>query len=509
MENMAPVMGVLTGVGIFFGIIVIYTVVTTLQICEPCEVMIISGRSSTCQGKTVGYSPQQGWAIKWPVIEKVYKMDLRNMTIAVTVKDAFSKEGVPLTVEGVANLKICGRQPMLNNAVERFMGMPREHIMRIARETLEGNLRGVLATMTPEQVNHDKMMFAQSLVEEAERDLQRLGLELDNLKIQNIRDDEGYLDCLGRVKQAAQKEENRTAEESNREMAGVRQAENLEKQTLAELTSRMQVVQAQAETRIADAQTKRKAVVAQEEAKIAQEIAKADAEVGVYQALIEQTHHQLEADVLQPAKASKEKALAEARAAVAPVRESGRATAKMLGELVAAWKSAGPHAREVFRMQKIDGFLDTLLGTLPDVEFDRLTVVGSGAGGGSAPLSTRAIATTEELRGALGVDLTQLLPALSGQAAQASAAAPRPAPAARPAAPTPAPRPAPRPEPVQAVAQAAPAPQPTPEVQFVQQQAVNAAAQLAPPPSRPPRPESDVLARLTQTAAQMIKNRRG
>jgi flotillin len=420
MNDIGLMMGVLTGVGIFFGIILIYTVITTLQICDPSEIMVISGRSSQCQGKTVGYSPQQGWAVKWPVIEKVYKLDLRNMTIALTVHDAFSKEGVPLTVEGVANIKVFSRQPMLNNAVERFMGMPREHIMRIARETLEGNLRGVLATMTPEQVNHDKMLFAQSLLEEADKDLQRLGLELDNLKIQNIRDEEGYLDCLGRTKQASQKQENRTAEETNRRMAGVREAENRQIQTLAELDSRLQVIRADASTRIADAQTRREAVVAQERARVAQEIARADAELGVYKALIEQVHFQLQADVLQPAEAAREKALAEARATVAPVRESGRATAKMLTELVGAWSAAGPDAREVFRMQKLDGFLDTLLGTLPEVNLDRLTVIGAGSGGGTDSLSTRALALTEEVKGTLGVDLTQLVSGAS-QAARALA----------------------------------------------------------------------------------------
>lgn len=408
MEEMGLLMGVLTGVGIFFAIIISYTVVTTLQICEPCEVMIISGRTSICEGKRVGYSPQQGWAVKWPVIEKVYKMDLRNMTIGVTVHDAFSKEGVPLTVEGVANLKICGRQPLLNNAVERFMGMPREHIMRIARETLEGNLRGVLATMTPEEVNHDKVKFAQSLVEEADKDLQRLGLELDNLKIQNIRDDEGYLDCLGQVKQAEQRQENRTAEETNREMAGVNEAQNHQKQTVSELDNAMRVVRANAETQIADAQTRRSAVVAQEEAQVAQELAKAEAEIGVYQAQIEQVKHQLNADVLQPAEAAKAKAQAEARGRVAPIREAGRATATMLRGLVDAWAAAGPGAREVFRMQKLDGFMDTLLRTLPDVEFDRLTVVGSGNRGGQ-DLPPRLVAAYEQLRGATGVDLAGLL----------------------------------------------------------------------------------------------------
>ena len=494
LENLGPLFGVVLGVGIFFVLIVAYTVFTTLQICEPSEVMIISGRTSMCEGKKVGYSPQQGWAIKWPVIEKVYKMDLRNMTIGVVVNAAFSKEGVPLNVEGVANLKVCGRQPLLNNAVERFMGMPREHIMRIARETLEGNLRGVLATMTPEEVNHDKVKFAESLVEEADKDLQRLGLELDNLKIQNIHDGEGYLESLGKLKQSEQRQENRIAEESNREQAGVNRAENHQTQTLNEIENQMRVVKANAETRIADAQTRRKAVIAEEEAKVAQELAKAEAEIGVYKALIDQVKNQLKADVIQPALAAKEKALAEARAQVAPIRESGRATAEMLDGLISAWKVAGPGAKEVFRMQKLDGFLDTMMRTLPDVEFDRLTVVGSGAnGGGSGDLPPRLVAAYEQLRGATGVDVAGLLGASSGGASGAAAAA-----SAEQSQPSRQGRQT-RSAPPRAPAQSAPKPEP---VRQAQTRELPAAVHEIPPP----KPPESVRTRLEELASALRAN---
>src|SRR5438270_918676 len=68
----------------------------------------------------------------------------------------------------------------------------------VARETLEGNLRGVLATLTPEEVNTDREKFAQELLHEADHDLAKLGLELDTLRIQHISDDKGYLDSIGR-----------------------------------------------------------------------------------------------------------------------------------------------------------------------------------------------------------------------------------------------------------------------------------------------------------------------
>jgi len=91
---------------------------------------------------------------------------------------------------------------VLDNAIERFLGVDRGRIMAIAKDTLEGNLRGVLATLTPEELNEDKIKFAQSLLAEAEDDLRRLGLELDTLKIQDVSDDVGYLDSIGRKQSA-------------------------------------------------------------------------------------------------------------------------------------------------------------------------------------------------------------------------------------------------------------------------------------------------------------------
>ena len=64
-----------------------------------------------------------------------------------------------------------------------FWARQRRKLFRIAQETLEGNLRGVLSQLTPEEVNENKTLFAERLLEEAEVDLSRLGLTLDTLKL--------------------------------------------------------------------------------------------------------------------------------------------------------------------------------------------------------------------------------------------------------------------------------------------------------------------------------------
>src|SRR5947199_3397090 len=107
---------------------------------------------------------------------------------------------MPRNVVGVANVKVSGDEPLMNNGIERFLGKSQKEIKQIAKETLEGNLRGVLAQLTPEQVNEDKTKFAQTLIEEAEHDMHRMGLALETLKIQNVSDDVGYLNSIGRIR---------------------------------------------------------------------------------------------------------------------------------------------------------------------------------------------------------------------------------------------------------------------------------------------------------------------
>ena len=196
--------GILIGVGILAGFILLIVMVRLMYICQPNEVLIFSGaRRRMADGRVLGYQIIKGGRrVRRPLIEVVDRMDLTNMPIELAVTGAYSKGGIPLNVHGIANVKIAGEQPMLDNAIERFLGIDRRHIMSVAKETLEGNLRGVLATLTPEEVNADKIKFAQSLLNEAEDDLRHIGLELDTLKIQDVSDEVKYLDSIGRKQSA-------------------------------------------------------------------------------------------------------------------------------------------------------------------------------------------------------------------------------------------------------------------------------------------------------------------
>src|SRR5262245_17009598 len=148
-----------------------------LYVAAPNEALVFSGGKRQLGQREFGYRILRGGrSLRVPLLEDVTRIDLTMFTIDVVVQNAYSKGGIPLNVLGVANVKIAGDEPLLNNAAERFLGKNGQEIMRIAKETLEGNLRGVLAQLTPEQVNEDKTRFAQTLIEEAEHDMSRMGL---------------------------------------------------------------------------------------------------------------------------------------------------------------------------------------------------------------------------------------------------------------------------------------------------------------------------------------------
>ncbi|HBY76190.1 MAG TPA: flotillin, partial [Cyanobacteria bacterium UBA11148] len=104
-----------------------------------------------------------GRAIRIPIIETVKRMDVTTMPVPVEVRNAYAKGGTPLNIQAIANVKISSDPTVVGNAIERFLDCDRSELVRVAQETLEGNLRGVVATLTPEQVNEDRLKFAERI----------------------------------------------------------------------------------------------------------------------------------------------------------------------------------------------------------------------------------------------------------------------------------------------------------------------------------------------------------
>lgn len=431
---------VLIAVGfVLMGLILfILTLKTLLYVCQPNQVLIFSGSRRRVGGRSVGYRIIKGGnAIRKPFFERVDSLDLTNMIIELNAVGAYSKGGVPLNVQGVANVKVAGHEPLLNNAIERFLGRSRAEIMAVAKSTLEGSLRGVLATLTPEQLNEDRNAFAEQLVQEVEQDMTTLGLVVDTLKIQNITDDVRYLDSIGRIRNSELIATARVAEASARADAGVRSAENRRKEVEAQINAQIRVAKADADKRMSEVLSRRAALVAEEESAVAALLAQAEAEIEVQKARIEQTRRRLEADIVAPAKAECEALENRARAEVASIIEDGRARSEALLKVAQTYESAGDQAREILILQKLEPIIRELTATIAETRIEKYTLIDSGKATGAVD-AHKLYAMNEQLKQVFGVDLVEKVKSIGATPAPAQPApapvvpvqaAPEPAPA--------------------------------------------------------------------------------
>ena len=353
-----------------------------LYICRPNEILIFSGRKHTLpNGQSTGYKVvRRGWAVRIPILETVNRMDMRLFMVEVTVGNAYSKSGIPLDVKAIANVKISNNPAHVRNAVERFLGTNPQQIAVVARQTLEGVLREVLAQLTPEEVNEDRLKFAETLKQHAQDDFDKLGLELDVLKVQHVSDEQQYLQNLGRARIAlmirdAQNAENEANQKIAEEQASARQrAESAQKKAEATVLTKRNQLRGE----LAKMEAQAKSI--ENEAAIAAETARSTAEQELQRLRGELEKLRLECDVVLPAAAARQAAEARARGEAAPLVENGRAAAEALKLVSAEWKAAGKNGREVYLLQQLRSFVEAAVARVAQTEIGELNIVDGGDG---------------------------------------------------------------------------------------------------------------------------------
>jgi len=417
----AIVAGIAVALAVFFVILIVRSLIV---ICPPNRVAVISGRKRTLSdGRTVGYRILKGGrTLRIPLIERVAWMDLNTIPLEVSVTNAYSKGAIPLNVMGIANVKVSSGEGLLENAAERFLHVDHMHIGKIAKETLEANLRGVLATMSPEEVNEDRLKFSHQLIDEADDDIKTLGLELDVLKIQNVTDDVNYLESVGRrltaevIRDARVAEANRTAESEQAEAAARRTAQ------VAQIEADKKIVEEQNALRVRTAELEAISRAREEEALVAGETAKAVASQELETERIELEKRRVEADVVVPARADLEARQLQAQAEAATIVEDGKAQVEVFKRLTDQYQAAGADGHDVLVLNMLPDLIDKIVATVQNVSIDRVAVVDTGGGGGNgdgtgdggsrggipglmSQLPASLVAMTEQIEAATGVDI--------------------------------------------------------------------------------------------------------
>ncbi|MBN1947870.1 MAG: hypothetical protein JW797_19545 [Bradymonadales bacterium] len=403
------------------GVIVVILLVTLgviknlLYICRPDEVLIFSGRETrlmdgTKRGFRVVFGGR-GWRV--PLVERVDRMSLNIMEVPISIRNAYSQGGIPLSVDAIANVKISSDEGIIGNAIERFLGRDPEEIRRVAKETLEGHLRGVLATLTPEEVNEDRLKFAGELSRESEEDLNKLGIHLDTFKVQHVSDEVRYLDSIGRqaiatvVRNAemAESDAKRDAEQAEAVAAGRANVTTANMDAkIAQMKNELRRIRAELESQVKAEEERTLAAAREARASAEQELQAVRAEL---EAIRQQT------DQVLPAEAKKQAEQYRARGQAAAIRERGQAVGEAINLLNQAWLDAGDEAVTIYLIGELEKIFEQVADGVRKVQVDHINLIDGGRGEtlaayvGAYPAMMRAI--FDALAATTGIDVPRLI----------------------------------------------------------------------------------------------------
>ena len=141
-----------------------------------------------------------GGTFVWPAWEQYEFLSLKMMTLDIDLKHVYTVQGIPINVKAIAQVKVGSDVEHISKAAEGFLGMQTEQIRGTIKETVAGHLRGIIGTLTVEELYRDQKRFQDSVRAEAHIDLEEMGFEFKSFTFQEIQDDEGYLNALGQPK---------------------------------------------------------------------------------------------------------------------------------------------------------------------------------------------------------------------------------------------------------------------------------------------------------------------
>lgn len=175
-------------------IVVIFLVVIGLScfIAPPNKAYIVSG----LQKEPRIYVGKIG--IRIPFLERVDKLSLGVIKIDVKTKSSIpTQDFIAVNVDATANVEIGQEPELIKIASRNYLNESKDKILSDVNELLEGNLREIIGTLPLISITTDKKAFSSQVKENADPDLRKLGLNLVNFNVQNVKDDNGVIDNLG------------------------------------------------------------------------------------------------------------------------------------------------------------------------------------------------------------------------------------------------------------------------------------------------------------------------
>uniref|UniRef100_A0A5S6GRJ5 Flotillin n=1 Tax=Sus scrofa TaxID=9823 RepID=A0A5S6GRJ5_PIG len=352
--------------------------------CGPNEAMVVSG---FCRSPPVMVAGGRVFVL--PCIQQIQRISLNTLTLNVKSEKVYTRHGVPISVTGIAQVKIQGQnKEMLAAACQMFLGKTEAEIAHIALETLEGHQRAIMAHMTVEEIYKDRQKFSEQVFKVASSDLVNMGISVVSYTLKDIHDDQDYLHSLGKARTAQVQKDARIGEAEAKRDAGIREAKAKQEKVSAQYLSEIEMAKAQRDYELKKAAYDIEVNTRRAQADLA------------YQLQIARREKELEARVRKPAEAEryklerlaaaeKSQLIMQAEAEAESVRMRGEAEAFAIGARARAEAEQMAKKAEAFQLYQEAAQLDMLLEKLPQVAEEisgpltsakKITLVSSGSG---------------------------------------------------------------------------------------------------------------------------------
>ena len=143
-----------------------------------------------------------GRVFVWPGIHKIQKLSLNSLTVLMESRDVYSNEGIPLTVQSTAVVKLLNEKDALQNACQLFTGMSEDQMIEFVKALLIGHMNSVIGYFTVEENYFHREKVTEKLTQMASKDLNNMGMTLLSHKVDKVKDTSGIIADILRQKEA-------------------------------------------------------------------------------------------------------------------------------------------------------------------------------------------------------------------------------------------------------------------------------------------------------------------
>ncbi len=191
-SGMSTIMLVLLLVILVFGFL--YMILARYRRCPSNKILVKYGKTGSGAAQCI----HGGATFIWPLFQAYDYLDLEPFVVPVDLTNALSRENIRVAVPTTVTAAISNRPGIMENAAVRLLGLSRGQIQAQAQDIILGQMRAVIATMGIEEINRDRQAFMAKVNEAVSVELEKIGLTVINVNIRDIQDESGYIEALGR-----------------------------------------------------------------------------------------------------------------------------------------------------------------------------------------------------------------------------------------------------------------------------------------------------------------------